>query len=629
MFKRLVFSIIVLTLLSIPLAAQDTPAFESAPCPVAIPFGFVEDTGAGSIECGFVTVPEFHAVPDGNQIRVAVAIIHSTTPNPAADPVFMEQGGPGGSTIDLFVQLAPLFAPILAERDIVLVEQRGTLYSEPSLTCPEILEDSLAIIDQEPVIDSFFADGGAYQRCFERLQADGVNLSAFNSVENAADMISVADALNYDEINFYGVSYGTMLGQHLLRDFEDRIRSIVFDAVVPLELNFLPDVVATANEAISVVFAECAADEVCNALYPDLETTTFETVAALNANPVLVPIYDVATGEAYDAFFNGDIFLQLLRGLQYTSEFVPSLPAFINATANEDYEWIERLYGLIAIESARSIADGMYVSVICAEDADFTDEDITNEGVRDEYINNQSLDAASITQACEIAQVDLLDDYVDAPVISDVPALLTSGQYDPVTPPRYGDILAANLSNGTHIVFPAVGHGALLGGACPVSVIAEFFSDPEAELNTDCIDDMGVTFNEFTTDPTGRLQFALPTTLEDVSNDVYASYVDEALDITLSVIAVDELDIDAAINEALSTIIRDGFATPPLADITQETGFGEVVTRVYQDGTTFVITYAQVVEDVSSVVIIQFPPAQIAMIDPLLLPIATNMFSVD
>ena len=305
-----------------------------------MPFGFVEDTGAGNISCGFVTVPEFHAEPDGNQIRVAVAVIHSLSPNPAPDPLFMEQGGPGGSTIELFVQLAPLMQGILTQRDIVLVEQRGTKFSEPNLECPELTDLAIEYISEADFSsdESLALQVEAYQTCFERLANEGVNISAFNSVENAADMIDVADALGYDQINFYGVSYGTMLGQHLLRDFEDRIRSIVFDAVVPLELNFVPDVMSTGAEARDALFTSCANDAFCNELYPDLETVFWDTYAELNANPVLVPTIDPETGNEYDALFSADVMVQMIRSLQYTTEFVPSLPAFIYDASEGDFE---------------------------------------------------------------------------------------------------------------------------------------------------------------------------------------------------------------------------------------------------------------------------------------------------
>ena len=127
----------------------------------------------------------------------------------------------------------------------------------------------------------------------------------------------------------------------------------------------------------------------------------------------------------------------------------------------------------------------MYTGVICAEDADFTVDDITVEGVEQEILDAQFDSTTLIQDICELGNITALDDYVDDPVVSDVPALITSGEFDPITPERYGDVLAANLPNSTHLVFPSVGHGALLGGQCPLGIIVAFINDPEDDINSD------------------------------------------------------------------------------------------------------------------------------------------------
>ncbi|MGB7338418.1 MAG: alpha/beta hydrolase [Phototrophicaceae bacterium] len=630
MFRRLIISLFFICFMTIlPLSAQTSPQFDREPCPLELPYGYNEDAGVNGIECGFVTVPEFHANPTGNQIRVAVAIIHSSSPNPFDDPVFMEQGGPGGSTFELFLPNVSLFEQILGQRDIILVEQRGTLYSEPSLTCPEILEQSLELISQPPSASDPAAPNGAYQRCFQRLAAEGVNLSAFNSVENAADIISVADALNYDEINFYGVSYGTMLGQHLLRDFEDRIRSIILDAVVPLELNFLPDTLATANEALDVVFQECAAIAACNRRYPNLETITFDTVATLNANPVLIPIYNPETGQEYGAYFSGDVFLNLLRSVQYRTDLVPSIPAFIDAASTGDFEWAERLYSGVGIVEAQTFADAMYVSVICAEDADFSLNDINIDNIRAEFVSSQLLSLTSILSACELAQVDVLDNYVDLPVESDVPMLIFSGQFDPITPSRYANLIASNFPNATNLSFAGIGHGAIFGGYCPLTIASQFLFNPEVPVDTGCTQLMGIDFYEFTNDPTGRLQFPIPPDLTDVSTSRYASYQNAFGDLIVSVIAVTERDLDVATAEALTNIVGSDFVAAPLEEFIEHTPFGDVLTSIYVDDYSYVLTVTSTIESVTSVVVIEFSPDLFNDAGFYLYPLASNMYSID
>lgn len=629
MLKRVLICLLFTLLLSVPISAQATPFFEATLCPLLLPSGFSEGTGPGTIECGFVSVPEFHSQPDGNMIKVAVVIIHSTTPSPLPDPIFMEQGGPGGSTLELFVPQAWAFEQILNLRDIVLVEQRGTLYSEPALTCPEVWDATINSLDDDQPMDTFVAPGGAYEQCFNRLRAEGVNLSAFNSVENAADIISVADALDYDDINFYGVSYGTMLGQHLLRDFENRIRSIVLDAVVPLEVNHLTDSVITADEALRIIFNACATDFECNTRYPNLETTTFETVNNLNANPVLIPIYNLELRQEYDAFFNGDILLQLLRSLQYNTSIIPGIPAFIDAASRGDFEWVERLYGITSFGTARSIADGMHMSVLCAEDGNFSPEEVAEIATRAEFVNNTLLSASSYLQACQLAQVTPLGAYVNEPIISDVPALIISGQFDPITPPRYANILARNLENSRHIIFPGVGHGAITAGSCPITIISQFFFSPEVSPDTSCVSFMGVSFLEFTEDSSGRLQFPPPEELLDVSTNRYSSYQTESRDLVLSVMAIETVDVDTAIDDALRTIVRSEFTGPVISELYDYSIYGNAVTRFYQDDAFYILVYATNMENITAVVVVEFLPEQSYMIDYLFARTAYNIYPID
>ena len=120
--------------------------------------------------------------------------------------------GPGGSTIDTYAEYLlslPESRPVL-NRDIVLWDQRGTLYSKPALMCPEVASaDVAAALEGIATTPRTLA---AYRTCGERLQAAVGDLSAFNSAENADDVEALRVAMGYDSINFYGVSYGTELG---------------------------------------------------------------------------------------------------------------------------------------------------------------------------------------------------------------------------------------------------------------------------------------------------------------------------------------------------------------------------------------------------------------------------------
>ncbi len=229
-----------------------------------VPTQFDENT-----ECGWLTVPAQHADPAGPTIELGVVVLKGNGESPQADPLVMAQGGPGGSTIDSYAGLMQ-DSPLRRDRDIVLFDQRGTTHTKPALQCDELNQLTIDTAEQDlpdEEIDRLSME--AAQACRDRLTKAGADLSAFDSVENAADINALREALGYDQINFYGVSYGTLLGQHLMRDFPQILRSVILDAVAPAEGSFINESGRTEDRALTELFNACKADAKCNAAYPE------------------------------------------------------------------------------------------------------------------------------------------------------------------------------------------------------------------------------------------------------------------------------------------------------------------------------------------------------------------------
>jgi pimeloyl-ACP methyl ester carboxylesterase len=212
-------------------------------------------------------------------------VIKSTSSDPAPDPLVAEAGGPGVSTLASASSMLGS-ADLRAQRDIVLIEQRGTLYSKPYLVCEEILHLGTKMLGQNlSAKEKTALETEALTACRDRLVAEGVNLSAYDSLENAADIVMVLTALGYDEFNFYGVSYATMLAQHLMRDYPERLRSVVLDSVAPLSVNGFVQLPNSADRAFRLLFESCAADPVCDEHFPNLEAVFLDLVEELNRLP--------------------------------------------------------------------------------------------------------------------------------------------------------------------------------------------------------------------------------------------------------------------------------------------------------------------------------------------------------
>lgn len=466
--------------------AQRSEAFQPAACMFDLPPG-VRD--GEDIECGYLTVPEHHARPDGRTIRLAVAIIKARGENPAPDPLVMLQGGPGGSTIDFFTQV--LFLPnglrLLNDRDIVLFDQRGTLYSEPALLCTP--EQSALV---ERTIEQRLSDEEAERlsmeamlECRERLVGEGIDLSAYDSLENAADIEALRVALGYEQINLYGVSYGTLLALHVMRNHPQGLRSVILDAVVPAQTNFIPEAPRSQDRAFGEMFAACAADPACSEAFPDLESRLFALVDRLNQEPARVPVTDPETGKSYQMVMDGDDLLALMFQLLYATNVLPAWPLLVDRVAAEDYTFLSRVAAQIIFDRTNAI--GMYYSVICAEDADFTIEDVDLSGVRPVFAEDAERGAQALMQLCERWDVELLPASVDEPVVSEIPTLVLNGRFDPITPPAFGEQAARTLPNSYVFTFNNTGHGAATMDACAVSVVLQFLEDPARPPDASCI----------------------------------------------------------------------------------------------------------------------------------------------
>ncbi|MEM6501713.1 MAG: alpha/beta fold hydrolase [Cyanobacteria bacterium P01_C01_bin.89] len=492
--------------------------FTAGSCPFQIPPAIA----AERFQCGFVTVPERHSQPDaGRVLKLGVVVLkgqsledreseNSDAENNNAelqpDPLVMVQGGPGGS----MVELAPYFGPELAtapgfgaNRDLILFDQRGTLHSEPFLFCDEVYQFRVdhARDPESPELREKL--DRATVACRDRLTEDGVDLAAFNSVESAADVAMVVQALGYDEFNLYGVSYGTMLAQHVMRDHPERLRSVVLDSVAPLDISFVEAVPKNTDRVLRKFFEACEDSEPCNAAYPNLEAEFFEAIARLNEEPIEIKLPNVGAIEAAIArgtaienlrfsdflvpiLFDGDALLLSLNVSFYSSQLIPSLPQAVHEAYRGNYSGLLRT--LPTLVFSKSQADGVYNSVICSEDGGFDVDDVEVRGIRPELVETLRESPADVLRTCGVWQVPLLGDRVNRRVRSRIPTLLLSGDFDHITPPSFAARVARRLRRSYRYTFPHLGHALLGSDACVTLTIGRFLENPRQDPDPDCVD---------------------------------------------------------------------------------------------------------------------------------------------
>ena len=473
------------------------PTFEEALCPFAIPGGQEEGE---TIECGYLVVPEARADPDSPTIRLAVAIFRRPGGAAHADPIIYLSGGPGGSALEFIgLTFGRLIEPVFAaNRDIILFDQRGVGYSEPALDCPKMNELGLELLDNE--LDGVQLDDQemfdlmleTLMACKDDLSAVA-NLSAYNSVANAADVNDLRIALGYDLVNLWGASYGTRLALGVMRDYPDGVRSVVLDSVYPPDVDLYLEAATNVDRAFNVLFNGCAADDACNAAYPGLRSVLFDTVDRLNETSAGFQITNPFTRESYDALLDGNGLLDSLFQMLYDTDVLPSLPQIIYDTREGDFNTIALIFGSLLAQQ-EAVSRGMQFSVQCHEELAFSSLE-RFEAVLADYPDLAGFLEYSVVgklsfKVCagwDSGQADALE---NEPVTSDIPTLVMAGEFDPITPPAWGRQAAETLPGGYFFEYPGVGHGASVVAGCPRDMLVAFLNDPAVAPDDACIGEM-------------------------------------------------------------------------------------------------------------------------------------------
>jgi len=483
--KKLAIScVLVLALMASLVAgcgkAGERAEFESAECRFEIPFG-------QTVECGYLTVPEDRSQPDGPTIRLHVAIFKSHSDSPAPDPIVYLEGGPGGKALESVpFTFNERFDPFLANRDLIMFDQRGVGYSEPALDCPEVIDLTYDILDQDLSLEESVAlSNEAICSCHDRLVSEGVNLAAYNSAESAADLNDLRLALGYEEWNLFGISYGTRLALTAMRDFPEGIRSVILDSSYPLQINLYTEIPANFDRALNVLLDGCMADSTCRQAYPELENVFYELVDELNDSPATFSVTQPLTDETYDVLMNGDGLIGFVFQSLYSTEIIPWLPKILFDVRDGIYDTLAILVGSF-LADVEFMSDGMYYSVQCGEEVHFsTPEELA--AACEAYPELEGF-CYGISAICDTWGAKEADPIENEPVSSDIPTLVLAGQYDPITPPAWGEMVAETLSNRFYFEFPGVGHGAsVCGEECPLSIALAFLDDPTTVLDGACV----------------------------------------------------------------------------------------------------------------------------------------------
>lgn len=485
--------------------ARDTFKAETIVCP----FRGTIQYKPGEISCGLLTVPENREKPASRMIQLHFVKLSARKPalwdakkqgewKRREDPIVYLTGGPGVTVTGYANRLKDHGARDV--RDVYILEQRGIGYSDDFCPMFGLLDPKATnALDWE---SAQAAQIKIVEECFKAAAAKGVDLTGYNTIENARDVEALRRALGFDKWNVWGISYGSYLGQAYLRQDPAGVRAAVIDAIVPFEQNvqFLR-VVSHYDRDLKLLQKACDADKICAAHFAKSQARLEQAIAAVKKDPIVID--DAIDKESFPTG-KAVLFHNIIAGLPfqalYEQKNYATLPAVIDALATmvekRDFAGLRALTAQQPIETGGDafISNGMYNAIACNDGWTAGLEAAVKQDLA-EFPKLASFQgdpkyAAESAAACVRNGMPPRDAAWYEPLVTDIPMIVADGQMDPITPPPLAKAILPGLKNGTYVEFPYAGHGPTRSVKCAGEFLTKFFDAPTAKVDTKCADDM-------------------------------------------------------------------------------------------------------------------------------------------
>jgi pimeloyl-ACP methyl ester carboxylesterase len=430
--------------------------------------------------CGKFDVWENRETKTGRKLSLNIVVLPALKQNFAPDPVFFLAGGPGQGAASLAEPIEEPFHRLQTSRDLVLIDQRGTGKSNP-LACKGDAKS------QDEELSDAQQDSEAlriYHACLDSY-ANKADVKLYTTSIAMDDIDDVRAFLGYPKINLFGVSYGTRAAIVYARRHPDHTRAVVLDSVAPPDMRLPLYVPRDSQRSLDLLFTDCEKDPGCSQRFPHIRQTFNDLIARLTAHPEHIHFIHPRTGEPKEIDAKRLIVsLSIFRTL-YDPLASSLLPLLIEQASKGNYTGFLALAGDPDPKAESQLARGMQLSVVCSEDATRIEPGAIARGSAGTFMGTDFADA--LLKPCAFWPRGTVEPAYFDNTPSDLPALILSGQLDPITPPIWGQQVAAQWKNSKNVVVPGSGHGAWSHG-CVLKLIDQFLNaGSAANLDTSCV----------------------------------------------------------------------------------------------------------------------------------------------
>lgn len=462
---RKLFCLFLLALPAVVCNAERTrvPRIESSDC-------IYKSDSAHNTRCGYLVVPENRSLPQGRVIKLPFIYVESNNPAKRRDPVLFTGGGPGLSSLHPVTSIAR--RSLLDDRDYIAFEQRGTHYALPNLECDgpgQAIQQ--AYLNHRSVDDAVLK---TIRQCHKKLLQQGIDLSAYNTDESAADIEDLRRLLHIDSLNLLGISYSGGLMMAVLQKYPQHIRSLILDSPLPEFVNIDEQELANFNEALTTVLDGSEGNL----------TARFRNYFSGLDGKVFTINYRMKDGTVVPLDYGRSELLSVIHGKIEDYDGVKELPRIINnMISGQQAKYVQAYFDGVFSGGSGTIS-GMRLSVYCSDKMAFEDPAIIQQQeiimpwlagfhVNDVYRN-----------LCEAWPVKPINAATKKPFYSNVPALLGAGGLDDACRPLYNDMIHQYLPNSQRFLFTNRQHAPLLNSLEGDIYIGQFLNDPSKRLTS-------------------------------------------------------------------------------------------------------------------------------------------------
>ena len=432
---------------------------------------------SSDIKTGYLIVPENRLSKlNKRSIKLPFVIIKSRSESPQPDPIIYAAGGPGGVTLfrTRFFQNSPL----RDNREIILLEQRGTRFTEPALIGKEI-DSALrsgwgARSNGDPDPQAITA---ALTTIIHSIEKDGIDLSCYTTKESAADIADLRQLMGIKSWNLYGASYGAKLMLVVLRDYPEGIRSVILDSVLPLEANCDQETPANILEVLERIFVLCREDDNLCARFPDLRERFYKLLAESNLRPIEITLKNPVNGNTFLHRIDGaGIMNCIYAGLENTS-VIPDIPLIIDAVCRGEINHLAPL-ATDYLASSQGTAWGLRMAVWCNEEFPFEklEKILKPAGLPAEL--EHFIQPQIPLEALQMWPHGWPEADENKPVRSRIPVLIAAGEFDPDTPIKWARRTASFFPNAQLVEFAGYSHVPLYRHPEAARIMLEFLANP-------------------------------------------------------------------------------------------------------------------------------------------------------